>query len=82
MRVWIEANLIRTRIQYSSSMGARNGCMGVNCSIEYVGQSAHWLCQQLDAASVPTLRCCLADQHATLSGVRVNENAAESFLET
>jgi hypothetical protein len=62
--------------------GRKERLMRVNCSIEDVGQSAHRLCPQLNAAAGPTLRCCLADQHATFSGVRVNENAIESFLET
>jgi hypothetical protein len=54
----------------------------LNRSSEYVVQSTHRLCEQLNAAAVPTLRSGLADQHATFSGVRVNINLTESFLET
>jgi hypothetical protein len=55
--------------------------MRVNCSIEYVPQSAYGLCPYLNAAVVPALGRCLANQHSTFSGIRANETAAESFLD-
>jgi hypothetical protein len=53
----------------------------VNCSIKYVAQLANGLCPYLVATAVPALWRCFADQHATFSGIRVDENAAESFLD-
>jgi hypothetical protein len=54
--------------------------MLVNRSIEYVAQSAHRLCQQFNATT--GLRDCLANQHATFSGVRMNKILTQSFLDT
>jgi hypothetical protein len=82
MTAWTEAHSEAHPHPVLVQHGRKERLMRVYCSIEYVGQSAHRLCQQLKSAAVPTLRCCLADQHATFSGVRVNENAIESFLET
>jgi hypothetical protein len=56
--------------------------MIANRSVEYVAQSAHWLCRKLNVAAVPTLRCRLPDQHATFSGVRVNKNLTKFFPKT
>ena len=53
--------------------------MLVNRSIEYVAQWTHRSCEQLNGTAF--LRICLANQHATFSGVRMNKKLTESFLE-